>query len=170
MKRITEYTRYSGGILPALKNCNSYSAIERLATIEDILGDDYDLDYLRNLIDQRMTMREDVAERMKLVRDIPLDRLRELVNADRDERYVILPNLDKRTKESIADSLQDVFNESNVNSLNSFYTFSEPKYKCPKCTDGNMRENLSIVLTSLPPKKEYRCDVCGYIEYHDANF
>nr|WP_140397622.1 hypothetical protein [Flavonifractor sp. An135] len=60
--------------------------IDRLADIEDILGDDYDLDQLSVLVNQRMTMREDVAARMKLVGGIPLDRLRELIRADRDGR------------------------------------------------------------------------------------
>lgn len=62
MERVTEYTRFHGGMLAVLKNSNRYSAIERLATIEDILGDDYDL-----------------------------DRLRQLVQADRDGRCVVLP-------------------------------------------------------------------------------
>ena len=51
MERVTEYTRFHGGMLAVLKNSNRYSAIERLATIEDILGDDYDLDHLRKLVE-----------------------------------------------------------------------------------------------------------------------
>lgn len=62
MERVTEYTRFHGGMLPVLKNSNRYSAIERLAAIEDILGNEYDL-----------------------------NRLRELVEADRDGRCVVLP-------------------------------------------------------------------------------
>lgn len=38
MKRLTEYTRFHGGMLPVLNDSNRYSAIERLAAIEDILG------------------------------------------------------------------------------------------------------------------------------------
>lgn len=56
--------------------------ITRLALIEDILGDHYDL-----------------------------DRLRELVQADRDGRCVVLPDVDKQTRKSMADGLEDVFNE-----------------------------------------------------------
>ena len=63
----------------------------RLAAIEDILGDDYDLDRLAAIMNQRMSMREDVAERWKLTSDIPIDRLRELAQADRDGRCVVLP-------------------------------------------------------------------------------
>lgn len=62
MERVTEYTGLHGCMLAALKNSNRYSAIERLAKIEDILGDEYDL-----------------------------DRLRELLEADRDGRCVVLP-------------------------------------------------------------------------------
>lgn len=51
MERVTEYTRFHGGMLAVLKNSNRHSAIERLAVIEDILGDDYDLDRLRELVE-----------------------------------------------------------------------------------------------------------------------
>ena len=50
MKRLTEYTRFHGSMLPVMNNSNRYSALERLAVIEDILGDDYDLDHLRALV------------------------------------------------------------------------------------------------------------------------
>ena len=60
-----------------------------IADVEDILGDDYDLDWLRELCSHRMTMREDAAARMRLVGSIPLDLLRELVEADRDGRCVV---------------------------------------------------------------------------------
>ena len=62
MERLTEYTRFHGSILPVINNSNRYSAIKRLAAIEDILGDEYDL-----------------------------DRLRELGQADREGRCVVLP-------------------------------------------------------------------------------
>ena len=56
------------------------------------MSDDYDLDRLRELMNQRMTMRDDVAERMKLVGGIQMDRLRELVEAERDGRcFITLP-------------------------------------------------------------------------------
>ena len=51
MKRLTEYTRFHGGMLPVMNNSNRYSAIERLAAIEDILGDEYDLERLRELVE-----------------------------------------------------------------------------------------------------------------------
>lgn len=55
--------------------------IDRLADIEDILGDDYDLDRLKVLVNQRMTMREEVAERFSITKDIPANTLREMVNS-----------------------------------------------------------------------------------------
>lgn len=54
----------------------------RLSQIEDILGDEYDLDRLSVLCNQRMTMREEVSQRFSLTAKIPLDRLRELVEMD----------------------------------------------------------------------------------------
>lgn len=55
----------------------------RLSQIEDILcdgGDEYDLDRLSVLCNQRMSMREEVSQRFSLTAKIPLDRLRELVD------------------------------------------------------------------------------------------
>lgn len=66
----------------------------RLSQIEDILCDDtdeYDLDRLSVLCNQRMTMREEVSQRFSLTAKIPLDRLRELAEADREGRCVVLP-------------------------------------------------------------------------------
>ena len=42
--------------------------------------------------------------------------------------------------------------------------WSEPKYVCPKC-GGGMCRHETIVLASNPPKCEYQCNQCGYIEY-----
>lgn len=63
----------------------------RLAAIENILGDDYDLDRLKVIVNQRMTMREEVAERFRITKDFPVERISELVEADRDGRCVVLP-------------------------------------------------------------------------------
>ena len=73
--------------------CENYCgpAADRLAAIEDILGDEYDLDRLSVMVNQRMTMRDEVSERFSLTKDIPLDRLRKLVEADREGRCVVLP-------------------------------------------------------------------------------
>lgn len=57
----------------------------RLSQIEDVLCDDtdeYDLDRLSVLCNQRMSMRDEVSQRFSLTAKIPLDRLRELVEMD----------------------------------------------------------------------------------------
>lgn len=75
----------------SISSSDYFKAFERLAAIEDILGDDYDLDRLATIMNQRMSMREDVAERWKITSDIPIDRLAELAQADREGRCVVLP-------------------------------------------------------------------------------
>ena len=65
MKRLTEYTRFHGSMLPVMNNSNRYSAIERLAAIEDILGDEYDLDELRELVQAKREGRCVVLPRLK---------------------------------------------------------------------------------------------------------
>ena len=66
----------------------------RLSRVEDILcdgTDEYDLDRLAALCNQRMTMRDEVSQRFSLTAKIPLDRLREIAEAERDGRCVVLP-------------------------------------------------------------------------------
>ena len=65
--------------------------IYRLGQIEDILGDTYDLDRLEVMMTQCMSMREEVYERFRITGSIPVDRLRELVEADKDGRCVVMP-------------------------------------------------------------------------------
>lgn len=61
--------------------------VDTIGAIEDILGDDYDFDRLKVIVNQRMTMREEVAERFRITKDVPVERLKELVEADRDGRW-----------------------------------------------------------------------------------
>lgn len=65
--------------------------IDRLASIEDILGDTYDLDRLEVMMTQCMSMREEVSERFRITGSIPVERLRELVEADKAGRCVVIP-------------------------------------------------------------------------------
>lgn len=94
MERMTERYEENG---VRLKDADKYApfvsdvlAYHRLAAIEDILGDEYDLDRLSVLCNQRMSMREEMSQRFSLTAKIPLDRLRELVEADREGRCVVL--------------------------------------------------------------------------------
>lgn len=89
MERLTE--RLENGVINVKYASQHETAIHRLVTIEDILGDEYDLDRLSALCNQRMTMREEVSERFSLTAKIPLDRLREIAEAEREGRYVVLP-------------------------------------------------------------------------------
>lgn len=94
MKRLTEKRESPLVMSMWAKDSQSLRIYNRLAAIEDILcdgEDDYDLDRLAVMCNQRMSMREEVSERFSLTAKIPLDRLRELVEADREGRCVVPP-------------------------------------------------------------------------------
>lgn len=77
--------------------CENFSNIvDRLGQIEDILGDTYDLDRLEVMMTQCMSMREEVYERFRITGSIPVDRLRELVEADKAGR--VLPKTSRVRK------------------------------------------------------------------------
>ena len=91
MERLTE--RLENGVINVKYASQHETAIHRLVTIEDILcdgTDDYDLDRLAVMCNQRMSMRDEVSERFSLTAKIPLDRLREIAEAERDGRCVVL--------------------------------------------------------------------------------
>ena len=95
MERLTE--RLENGVINVKYASQHETAIHRLVTIEDILcdgTDDYDLDRLAVMCNQRMSMRDEVSERFSLTAKIPLDRLREIAEAERDGRCVVLPRLE----------------------------------------------------------------------------
>lgn len=92
MKRLTE--RRPNGVIRVNFIEAKENVMSRLAAIEDILGDGYDLDRLSVLCNQRMTMREEVSQRFSLTAKIPLDRLREIAEAERDGRCVVFPRLE----------------------------------------------------------------------------
>lgn len=92
MKRLTE--RRKNGAINVRYATEHETAIHRLATIEDILGDEYDLERLAAMCNQRMSMRDEVSQRFSLTAKIPLDRLREIAEAERDGRCVVLPRLE----------------------------------------------------------------------------
>ena len=92
MKRLTE--RRPNGVIRVNFIEAKENVMSRLAAIEDILcdgTDEYDLDRLAVLCNQRMTMRDEVSERFSLTAKIPLDRLGEIAEAERDGRCVVLP-------------------------------------------------------------------------------
>ena len=97
MKRLTEKRESPLVMSMWAKDSQSLRIYNRLAAIEDILCDDtdeYDLDRLAVMCNQRMTMRDEVSERFSLTAKIPLDRLGEIAEAERDGRCVVLPRLE----------------------------------------------------------------------------
>ena len=68
--------------------CDQKKTWERLKFIEDILGDDYDLDRLRDLV---KADREGRYIIMRYAEREGVDRLRELAEADREGRCVVMP-------------------------------------------------------------------------------
>lgn len=111
MKRLTKrwgekpYPNLAGKVVCEYKECDSakscndcvhWRIAQRLAAIEDILcdgTDDYDLDRLAAVYNQRVSMRDEVSQRFSLTAKIPLDHLRELAEADREGRCVVLDDL-----------------------------------------------------------------------------
>ena len=92
MKRLTE--RLPNGVIRVNFIEEKENAVSRLAAIEDILCDsenEYDLERLAAVYNQRMSMRDEVSERFSLTAKIPLDRLREIAEAEREGRCVVLP-------------------------------------------------------------------------------
>ena len=106
MKRLTEYTIPETGF--SVVSEEKYKRIlmeekpsvekvyNRLKKIEDILGDEYDLDRLRELLEACKGLEpSEIAESKLLIatRKDPekLARMAELVEADRDGRCVVLP-------------------------------------------------------------------------------
>lgn len=100
-------------------------AIVRLSMIEDILGDDYDLDRLSVMMTQCMSMRDEVQARFRLTAKIPLDRLKELAEADLDGRCVVLPC-------KVGDVLYSAFPLCGVNKhqIRKFERNSEGDFAC----------------------------------------
>lgn len=86
MERLTE--RLENGVINVKYASQHETAIHRLVTIEDILGDEYDLDLVQKLI---QAYREGRYIILKEPEQAGISRLRELAQADRDGRCVVLP-------------------------------------------------------------------------------
>ena len=82
------------------EDCGEFEKlVDRLGQIEDILGDIYDLDRLRELVEADKSGRctiistpERIMFYENLEHDIDPDRLRELVEADKDGRCFVRPD------------------------------------------------------------------------------
>ena len=85
MERLTE--RLKNGVINVKYASQHETAIHRLVTIEDILGDEYDLDRFRELV---KAYREERYIVLKEPRQAGVHRLSELAQADREGRCVVL--------------------------------------------------------------------------------
>ena len=63
----------------------------RLAAYEDTGLEPEEIDRILDEYGHGLTLRDSVGERLETVREIPIDRLRELAQADREGRCVVLP-------------------------------------------------------------------------------
>ena len=86
MERLTE--RLENGVINVKYASQHETAIHRLVTIEDILGDEYDLDLLQKQI---QAYREGRYIILKEPEQAGVSRLRELAQADREGRCMVLP-------------------------------------------------------------------------------
>lgn len=84
MERLTE--RLENGVIKVKYASQHETAIHRLVTIEDILGDEYDLDLLQKQI---QAYREGRYIILKEPEQAGISRLRELAQADREGRCVV---------------------------------------------------------------------------------
>ena len=95
MKRLTE--RLPNGVIRVNFIEAKENAVSRLAAIEDILCDsenEYDLEQLAAVYNQRVSMRDEVSERFSLTAKISLDRLRKIAEAEREGRCLVFPRLE----------------------------------------------------------------------------
>lgn len=73
-------------------------------------------------------------------------------------------SLDNAIYQSDALPAKEEYLESSKKTYIDFSEWSEPKYKCPKCENGGMRKNLTMILTTHPCQYQYKCNECGYTE------
>ena len=88
MKRLTTRVHEKSSLVKGMSIFDLEEAIDHLAAIEDILGDEYDLDLLQKQI---QAYREGRYIILKEPEQAGVSRLRELAQADREGRCVVLP-------------------------------------------------------------------------------
>lgn len=95
MKRLTEKLRY---VLEDCIDCISpiqqeviNRAIDRLATYEDTGLEPEEIDRILDAYGRGMTLRTENAQRLEIVKGIKTTRLRELAQADKEGRCVVMP-------------------------------------------------------------------------------
>ena len=119
MERLTE--RLENGVINVKYASQHEAAIHRLVTIEDILGDEYDLDLLQKQI---QAYREGRYIILKEPEQAGISRLRELAEADREGKI---------PKYTIGDTIYDRFGDAwEVAAVERRLLAGEPKwiYRC----------------------------------------
>lgn len=81
--------------------------------------------------------------------------------------YEEMPVLTRETKLPSAEN----YNKMDAEYCQSYFDWSirkwsEPKYICPRCKEGGMCRDETMIFTSIPPKHLYECNKCHYVEYH----
>lgn len=73
------------------KDCPIAKAFDRLAAYEETGLEPEEIDRILDAYGRGMTLRTETAQRLEIVKDIKTTRLRELAQADREKRCVVMP-------------------------------------------------------------------------------
>lgn len=73
------------------KDCPIAKAFDRLAAYEETGLEPEEIDRILDAYGRGMTLRTETAQRLEIVKDIKTTRLRELAQADRERRCVVMP-------------------------------------------------------------------------------
>lgn len=82
----TERLDYNSEYLPLI------DAAQKLAAYENTGLEPEEVERVLDAYGRGLTLRSDIAQKIELVKDIPADRLRELVQADKEGRCAVLPD------------------------------------------------------------------------------
>ena len=121
MERLTAKNKHGKPIIKDWPNYMEFDIVNRLAAIEDILGDEYDLDLLQKQI---QAYREGRYIILKEPEQAGVSRLRELAQADREGKI---------PKYTIGDTIYDRFGDAwEVTAVERRLLAGEPKwiYRC----------------------------------------
>lgn len=91
MERLTAKNKHGKPIIKDWPNYMEFDIINRLAAYEDTGLEPCDYSAIGHALEKADRAQSDLTEMIRLVGGIGLDRLRELAQADREERCVVLP-------------------------------------------------------------------------------
>lgn len=79
------------------RKCPYLAVMDRLSDYEDTGLEPWEIERIRDAYGRGLSLRTESAKRLELIREIPTDRLRDLVEADRLGRIKILPKPEANT-------------------------------------------------------------------------